>query len=140
MQAVLEKGLSFRFLAKGWSMAPFIRDGDHITVSPLKGTSLKVGDVYAFVDPEVDKIVVHRAVASYDNALMLKGDSSFAKPDGIIPFKFLIGRVTHIERGGHQVILGLGIERYLIACLSRLGFLTPMYFWLASWKNFFQKE
>ena len=34
MRAVLARGLPFRFAARGFSMAPFIRDGDVISVSP----------------------------------------------------------------------------------------------------------
>ena len=140
MQAVLEKGLSFRFRAKGWSMAPFIRDGDIVTLSPLKIASPRVGDIYAFVHPVMHKMVVHRAVAKYEKGLLFKGDNSLGKKDGVIPFELLLGRVIQIERNNHRVCLGLGVERYLIAWLSRLGFLTPMYLWLASRRRDFSKK
>ena len=52
MRAVLAKGVPFRFCARGWSMAPFIRDGDVITVSPLRQSLPGVGEVVAFVRPE----------------------------------------------------------------------------------------
>lgn len=140
MQAVLEKGLSFRFRAKGWSMAPFIRDGDIVTVSPLKSAPLRVGDVYAFVYPEMRNLVVHRAVAKFEKGLLFQGDNSHGKNDGVVPFKFLLGRVIQIERNDHRVSLGLGFERYLIVLLSRLGFLTPIYFWLASRRKDFSRR
>jgi len=137
MQAVLEKGLSFRFRAKGWSMAPFIRDGDIVTVSPPKSESLRVGDVYAFVHPEMRKMVMHRAVAKFEKGLLFQGDNSLGKKDGVIPFELLLGRVIQIERNNHRVYLGLGLERYLIAWLSRLGFLTPIYLVSIASKRFF---
>ena len=39
-QAILEKGNSIRFQAKGWSMRPFIQDGDFIIVSPVQNSSI----------------------------------------------------------------------------------------------------
>ncbi|MEA3438827.1 MAG: hypothetical protein U9R58_00935 [Chloroflexota bacterium] len=36
MREVLSKGVPVRFRARGWSMEPFIRNGDLICVSPLE--------------------------------------------------------------------------------------------------------
>ena len=43
LEGVLSRGVPFRFRAGGSSMAPFIRDGDVISVSPLRGDSPGVG-------------------------------------------------------------------------------------------------
>jgi len=140
MQEVLKKGLPFRFCARGWSMAPFIRDGDIITLSPIQSGSPGIGEIYAFVHPEMGKMVVHRAIAKFDKGLLFQGDSSLGKRDGIIPYGLLLGRVIQIERNKHRISLGLGLERYLIAWLSRIGFLTPIYLWLASLRKGFSKK
>ena len=43
LAAVLERTVPFRFTARGYSMHPFIRDADVITVSPLGGRAPRVG-------------------------------------------------------------------------------------------------
>ena len=47
MKNVLARGLPFRFRVRGWSMTPFIRDFDVVTVVPL-GSTPRTGDVVAF--------------------------------------------------------------------------------------------
>ena len=48
----LRKGKSVRFQAKGWSMRPFIRDGDFIVVSPIENSSIKTGDMVFYLTTE----------------------------------------------------------------------------------------
>lgn len=132
MRAVLARGVPFRFRARGWSMAPFIRDGDVTTVSPLQGALPRVGDVVAFARPGTGNLVVHRVVARRSMGLLVQGDRMPEHTDGIVPAESLLGRVTRVQRDGRDVWLGLGPERYLIAWLSRTGLLTPLRVWLAS--------
>jgi hypothetical protein len=138
MQAVISKGVPFRFCARGWSMAPFINDLDTITVSPLGSKKTGVGEVFAYVHPFNGKLIVHRAVAKADAGLLFRGDGVPDVFDGVVPFENLLGRVTRIERKGRQVWLGLGPERYLIAVISRLGLLIPLRRWLKPFFHFFR--
>jgi hypothetical protein len=131
MRAVLARGVPFRFCARGWSMAPFIRDGDVITVSPLLARP-GVGEVVAFVRPGAGNLVVHRVVGRRGLAVLIQGDSAPELPDGLVPRDNLLGRVTRIERQGRDVWLGLGAERYAIAWLSRSRRLVPLGTWLTS--------
>jgi hypothetical protein len=133
MRAVLARGVPFRFCARGWSMAPFIQDGDVITVSPIQDALPGIGEVVAFVRPETGSLVVHRVVARHGTARLVQGDGVPAYTDGSIPADNLLGRVTRIERQGYNVWLGLGPERYLIAWLSRRRLLIPLRDSLASW-------
>ena len=133
MQAVLGRGVSFRFCARGWSMAPFIRDGDVITVSPIRRGRPGIGQVVAFTRPREGNLVVHRVVARRGSDSFIQGDSVPGCADGLVPPENLLGRVTHIERNGRGVWLGLGPERYAIAWLSRTRRLVPLGRWLASW-------
>ena len=133
MQAVLTRDLPFRFCARGWSMAPFIQDGDVITVSPLRHSMPGVGEVVAFVRPEEEVLVVHRVVARRGAYSFIQGDSVADHSDGMIPAENLLGRVTRIERNGHHVWVGLGPERYMIAWLSRARLLIPLKTHLAYW-------
>ena len=126
MKAVLARGRAFRFCARGWSMTPFIQDGDVITVSPLLSTLPRLGEVVAFVRPEDERLVVHRIIARRDAAVFIQGDNGPGLPDGFISRKALLGRITRIERRGRPVWLGLGPERVAIAWLSRLFLLIPL--------------
>lgn len=137
MKAVLARGVPFRFCARGWSMTPFIRDGDVITIEPLTGTIPRIGDVVAFTRGEDGKLVVHRVVDRNRVALRIQGDSTPGCPDGIVPFEDVLGRVKDILRNGKKVSLGLGLERYIIAWLSRAKLVLPLSLWLANLRKHF---
>jgi len=125
LRAVLDKGVPCRFRAPGFSMSPFIRDGDVITVSRLSGCSLCSGRVVAFVHTGTGKLIVHRVVGKEDGRYLIKGDNS-PHADGLVPRKNILGYVSKVERGGKRILLGLGPERLLIAFLSRRGLLLAL--------------
>ena len=142
MRAVLAKGASFRFCAKGWSMAPFIRDGDVITVAPPRDSngapsahpasvpvptrSCFTGQVVAFISPASGRLVVHRIVGRRGSSFLVQGDSVRGAGIDVVGREDMLGRVVGIKRGGRSVWLGLGPERYAIAALSRAGLLLPV--------------
>jgi len=125
LRAVLDRGAPFRFEAPGFSMSPFVRDGDAITVSPLSDAAPRLGDVVAFIRPETGKLVVHRVVGKQDGAFLIQGDNA-EETDGPVPAANVLGRATRVERNGKKVYLGLGPERCLIAFLTRRGLLRPL--------------
>jgi hypothetical protein len=125
LKAVLAKGVSFRFRARGFSMHPFIQDGDVLTVSPCHGKSPRPGDVVAFRHPINQKLVVHRLIARLQSGCLMRGDGS-PEADGLTPWENVIGSVSRVERGERPVRLGLGPERRLIAWLSRRELLQPL--------------
>ena len=49
-QTLLSSGLGFRFLARGTSMEPEIRDGDLLQVMPVVAEELGRGDIVLFAD------------------------------------------------------------------------------------------
>ena len=126
MQAALAKGAPFRFRAKGWSMAPFIRDGDVICVTPLPEAGPAVGEVVAFIRAESGQLLVHRVIARERGAYTIQGDNAPGAADATVLREDMLGRVTQITRNGKDVGLGLGPERRLIAVLSRAGWLLPV--------------
>jgi hypothetical protein len=144
MRAVLAKGRPFRFCARGWSMTPFIRDGDVITVAPLQQDLPDMGEIVAFVRPQGGKLVVHRVVACQDQTVFIQGDNQryngIDYADGIIPQENLLGKVTSIERNGKKVWLGLGPERRVIAWLSRAMLLAPLQTLLANLSKAFSRR
>jgi hypothetical protein len=124
MQAVHAKGLPFRFNAGGHSMTPFIRDGDVICVSPLASRAPGLGDVAAFIHPDTKLLCLHRVLSVHGDRFLIQGDNMPENPDGMIPREAIVGWVTHIERAGRKVRMGLGPERLLLALLSRRGLLA----------------
>ena len=122
LRSVLDKGASFRFRAKGFSMSPFIKDGDVVTVAPMLGTASGLGDVVVFIHPHTGKLVTHRVVAKRADSYLIKGDNF---PEGVdfVPKANILGHVTKVERDGKEIFLGLGLERFLIAFLTRRGLL-----------------
>jgi signal peptidase len=131
LRAVLGKGVPVRFRAKGFSMSPFIKNEDVVTVSPLQDASQSVGDVIAFVLQGTDKLCVHRVVGKRGDRFLTKGDNSSAT-DEAVPRERILGSVTKVERNGKEVFLGLGLERFLIAFLGGRGLLLPLI--LPMWK------
>jgi hypothetical protein len=134
MKAVHAKNLPFRFHAEGFSMSPFLKDGDIITVSPLGESILCRGDIVAFVHPLTKKPVVHRIMLKEGGFLKIRGDSA-SSDDGLIPEANILGRVTTVERCGKKKYLGLGPEKYLIALLSDRSLLTGLLSKLSGIRN-----
>ena len=125
LRAVLAKGQRVRFRARGFSMSPFIKDGDTVVVSPLSAGRPGFGDVVAFTHPATGKLVVHRVVGRRGPDCLAKGDSN-SGTDGWVPRKCLLGRVTAAERQGRPAPLGLGPERFVLALLTRFGLFKPL--------------
>jgi len=122
LRAMRERGVSTRTMVRGWSMSPFIRDRDVLTIVPIDSGRLGVGDIVAFSHPENKRLVIHRIIRCMDSGWLLKGDNS-PKPDGIIGQQDIVGLVSGIERKKRKIGLGLGMEKDLIAFLSRFNLL-----------------
>lgn len=115
---ILLKGGSFQFRAHGASMAPFIRDGDLLTVAPVDAARLEIGDV-ALCRTCWDRIKAHRVVGKtvQDGVLLLetRGDARLS-PDRPVPGDRVLGRVVRAQRGERVYRLDGGPWR-LAACL-----------------------
>ena len=125
LKAVLTRNLSLKFQATGYSMSPFIREGDVVTISPKANREPRLGDVVAFSHPHTDRLFIHRVVERHSDHCIIRGDNAFV-PDGPIPYENVLGFVTKVERGGRQVFLGQGPERVLIALLDRYNLMIPV--------------
>jgi hypothetical protein len=126
LRAVLEKGTPARFQAKGFSMSPFIKNNDVVTIFPLKGKRPGLGEIIAFVHTETDGLCVHRIVRKKKGLYLTKGDNISDTTESV-PRENILGAVAAVEREGKEVFLGLGPERYLIALLGRRGLLFPLF-------------
>ena len=101
---IFRKGKSIRFQAKGWSMRPFIRDGDFIVVSPIKNSSIKTGDVVFYLTTE-NKVMVHRVIRKHKKGnrmiMFIKGDATFSSPEKV-EMQNVLGKVVAVERNGRK--------------------------------------
>ncbi len=125
LQAVLAKGTSFRFKARGFSMHPFIKDGEMVTISPVPGVQLDPGDIVAFCHPESGKLVVHRIIKKNAQGFILRGDNC-AAADGLVSAASIVGRVTAVEGDSWIKRLGRGPDRLFLALLSCYHHLRPL--------------
>jgi hypothetical protein len=57
LTGMMERGVPLRTMVRGFSMHPFICDGDVLTISPVNGKKLLPGDVVAFVQPESEGLL-----------------------------------------------------------------------------------
>ncbi len=101
---IFRKGKSIRFQAKGWSMRPFIRDGDIIVVSPIENSSIKTGDVVFYLTTE-NKVMVHRVIRKHKKGnrmiMFIKGDATFSSPEKV-EMQDVLGKIVEVERNGQK--------------------------------------
>jgi hypothetical protein len=124
IQTALGRGASLPLQAKGCSMAPFIKDGDVLTLSPLPFHEPGFGDVIACKLPQGNKLVIHRVVKSHKDYCLIRGDYC-SEPDGWIPKRNILGVVSRLDRDRNRVTFGIGPAKALIALLSATNLLYP---------------
>ena len=102
---ILKRGDSIRFKAHGSSMLPLIRDGDILTIKPIKIWDLKPGDV-VFYQTAGEKCVVHRVITidirNDQHIVVFKGDSSPGSLEEVEEEQ-LLGRVVQLHRRGKSI-------------------------------------
>jgi hypothetical protein len=106
-------------------MSPFIRDSDMVTISPFTHSKISFGNIVAFICPQTGKLFIHRVVGKQGSHYLTKGDNAL-EADSLVQRENILGFVSRIERNGNEVSLGLGIERFPIAFLSRGRLLFPI--------------
>jgi hypothetical protein len=86
-------------------MAGTFRPGDYLTIMPASLERVRAGDVIVFegVDAEgKPNVIVHRVVSVLPEGLATQGDK-YSRADGeLVTGANLLGRVTHLERGGRR--------------------------------------
>jgi hypothetical protein len=124
-EAILARGIPFRFRARGLSMHPFIKDGDVVTISPIEEGQPGLGVVVAFLHPENRNLTLHRIVGTQPGGYLVRGDNA-VQSDGLVSPARILGFVSQVERDGKVVKLGFGPERRLIGWLSRHSLLNAL--------------
>ncbi len=124
LAGLLRDGRAVSVPVTGHSMAPFLRAGDIVTITPRPHRRPSLGDVVLF-SAGPGRVLLHRIVGRAGDRLFARGDAAPAL-DPSFGREELLGFVTHVERQGRRRRLGLGPERYTIAWLSRLGVLRGL--------------
>jgi len=82
-------------------MAPSIRDGDVVMISPLLRGEPRVGQVVACRLPGPGRLVVHRVTRRHKGSFLIKGDR-VGVADGQVMDEHILGVVTALERDGRR--------------------------------------
>lgn len=125
LRAATERGASFRTGARGFSMAPFIRDKDVVTIAPLHGQEPRLGEVIAFIQADTGRLTVHRVTARSGAGWVVRGDNS-PEANGVVMRGEIVVRVVRVERAGRGLRLCLGVGGRMIAVLNRGQALTRL--------------
>jgi len=102
---LLRRGHSVRFRASGASMHPTIREGEAITVSPVRPAAIRRGDVVLYrVGPGVIAHRVARVAQKPTGALVFipRGDASQGR-DEPVEETAIVGKVVAVERDGRAL-------------------------------------
>ncbi len=126
LRALGERGVPLRTMVCGFSMHPFIRNRDVLTIAPLINRPPRTGEVVAFTHPVTGRLVIHRVTAKKGGRWLLRGDNSL-KADGLVGSGDILGSVVRVERQGREVTpgIGAGAGSCLIAFLSKHNLLIP---------------
>ena len=103
--ALLRGGTPVRFAATGSSMSPAIRDGDVITVEPVRAEAVAVGDVVLYAGAR--GLIAHRVLEARragDKAFLARGDARGSTGERVGADQ-LLGRVASVERPAGRPIL-----------------------------------
>lgn len=122
LRGMAERGVPLRTTVRGYSMTPFVRDGDVVTIVPMAGGEPHIGDVTAVALPGNGRMAVHRVIARSGAGWLVRGDNC-SEADGVFTRDAFVGRVVRVERRGRDVRLGLGAQGAWVAALSRDGWL-----------------
>ena len=118
-RALTDAGVSLRLQLHGWSMYPFIKDGDWAEIVPVPVDEIHVGDV--ILSRTGRQLFAHRVIRRIPGEqnihLITRGDNHLREERPVDPAADLLGRIQVVYRG-HRMIR---IDRGLSGCLGRLA-------------------
>jgi signal peptidase I len=123
-RGLLDAGASFRLKACGWSMYPFVREGDVLEIAPVPFGEIGIGDIVFYRSGS--RLLTHRVVgfvSEGDEVLIRARGDGFIQADPPVGESDLVGRVEAIyrpRRGTERVIqLDRGIRHRLGVLIAR---------------------
>ena len=103
---LIENNHSVKIVASGYSMFPFMRNGDVQTISPVPIEEIKVGDVAVF--ERDNDWISHRVIdirkTKNEITLILRGDTCI-QIDPLVTKANYIGKTVGFERKGEEFLL-----------------------------------
>ncbi len=109
---------------RGRSMAGTFRLGDALVLEDISPDRVKAGDVVVFrgIGPEgKENLIVHRVRSVLPHGLVTQGDNNPWADTGLVTADNLVGRVTHVRRGGRILPVHGGRRGLWQARLRRAG-------------------
>jgi GNAT superfamily N-acetyltransferase len=113
---LIDQGKSIRFRAEGFSMYPVICDQDIVTMSPVQGEDLCVGDIVIYSQDSKPRI--HRIVRKEKSFVTIRGDTNTGIVE-TIAYEDIWGRLSLVERDGKHYHHGYSKRRFKDILLSR---------------------
>ncbi len=126
MESFLTTGLqsSMKIQCMGWSMSPFIRNENSVTLRPLdESRSLKNGDIVAAAVRDRRRVIVHRIIKSAPPEYLIKGDNN-STSDGWFSKNDILGLVERIENKNGFSYSPKRWQNIIIALASRVNFFS----------------
>ncbi len=90
------------FETSGFSMWPFIRQGDKLVIKKVPVDDLRPGDIILY--RANNQLVCHRLVKKNRDFLYTRGDNSMSSPE-VITQEIFIGKVVGIIRNNRMISL-----------------------------------
>ena len=123
---LIENNHSVKIVASGYSMFPFMRNGDIQTISPVHIEEIQIGDVAVF--EHNNDWISHRVVdirkRNSETTLILRGDTSM-QIDPLVTKENYIGKTVAFERGGK--IYSVEKMKFRNLIIVRLGTLRVLF-------------
>ena len=104
---LIENNHAVKIVASGYSMFPFMRNGDLLTISPVPMEEIQIGDVAVF--ERNNDWISHRVIdirkTNNETTLILRGDTCIQN-DPLVTKENYIGKTLSFERGGKVYEVG----------------------------------
>ena len=107
-----------KLIYKGQSMGGIFSFGDRLIIEHVRKASVRPGDVvvYRILNHKGSRDrLVHRVMGVAPSGLVLRGDNNFCDDQTLVTQNNLVGKVSHVERGGKRVSVRGGCSGLLIA-------------------------
>jgi len=121
-----------KLIYKGQSMRGIFSFGDRLIIENVRLASVRPGDVvvYRVLNHKGSRDrLVHRVMGVAPGGLVLRGDNNSCDDKTLVTQNNLVGKVSHVERGGKRVPVRGGCSGLLIARLFHGGHFLGHIMW-----------
>ena len=125
----IRQGHAVKTLAQGYSMFPFLRKGDILTVEPVPMEDIKRGDIVVFESNE--QWIAHRVIRISDRnneiQFLLRGDTNL-QFDPVVNEGNYVGKVFSFQREKKSILVSSLTRRFWKGFIQLFGILYN-FFW-----------